>query len=349
MPYHWTFFSYGAYNVAYHNQGKSLVGKVRRFEDDLTDLPKRSIRIWNQLNAQLKPKAQETQIKGQSAWMCPYVQGRQATDAEIAQALLDIYLQTGRIVLDAIAHRNFLTNSQGQVFCIDVGLALRLNHQTLKSPPNGRRPSLVSTHKWQKDKTELIQFLAKNKAKHPLSVGMIQALLFLQLEGPETFDAHMLKKYPSLVHQLTLAFRMPNPRYKAMGHIYIKKYQALERIKHTCTQTLIKLSKEIPQQASEIQGIVKDISSAGSARHVHKVMVYHRLALEKKSAVQNKPVISALTQLEKMVPQAKNTQRNRVEKRKVQTVESLDNKKLKKEEKASLPSVKTSHIIQGPF
>ena len=125
----WIRIGKGSYNVAYRSEDSRLVFKVAQ-DDSPTDIPERSVRLWNLLNPNLQPPAQVSRqkISGKwvTGWTCPFVVGVQASDKEIRQGLIDVFNRTGRIIMDAVAPDNFLKTRNGDIVCIDIGHALEM-------------------------------------------------------------------------------------------------------------------------------------------------------------------------------------------------------------------------------
>lgn len=82
----------------------------------------RAMRLWNEINADL-PKAGLYQ----QGWVAPYIENtRPATDEERAEKLIDIYINTRRIILDATNLDNILTKiDTRKVILVDVDVALK--------------------------------------------------------------------------------------------------------------------------------------------------------------------------------------------------------------------------------
>jgi hypothetical protein len=92
----------------------------------ITDLPERSVRLWNEINPDLEPEATLISTEMGDGWACPFIKGVQASDHEMSVALIDIFNRTGRIVVDATAPENFIKTPSGKVVCIDIGMALQI-------------------------------------------------------------------------------------------------------------------------------------------------------------------------------------------------------------------------------
>jgi len=78
----------------------------------------RAVRKWNLLNP-LFPA-----IECEDGWLAPYIGDVEASDQQVANKLIDIYLRTRIILADACSKSNFLMHL-GEVVCIDVDLSLR--------------------------------------------------------------------------------------------------------------------------------------------------------------------------------------------------------------------------------
>ena len=147
----------GSYNIAIRSNDGQSVLKIQKFDLDYdeitgekdneeerpqTDTPERSVRLWNTINEGLEPQAVRLELNnleinttkpdGTTAllkgvgWVCPYVEGVQASDKEIQGAVLDIFNRTGRIITDATGKKNFLRTPDGTIVCIDIGMALEM-------------------------------------------------------------------------------------------------------------------------------------------------------------------------------------------------------------------------------
>lgn len=89
----WEFLGSGSYNRAYINRGTNTVFNTQSESvAAATDSPERSVRLWNEINPHLRPKAEVMTIMGEKGWTCPFVEGTQATDKEMRLALVDILI-----------------------------------------------------------------------------------------------------------------------------------------------------------------------------------------------------------------------------------------------------------------
>ncbi len=194
----------GNYNDVYRNEESTLVLKIPKEEFDgtipATDIPERAVRLWNELNSHIYPDAKIVETTYGKGWLCPFVEGEQASDKEIGAALVDIYNRSGRIVMDALAPKNFIKRqSDGLVVCVDVGLALQLE----------QKQNSANTHRLtrQKSETSLLEwekrswfFESKNReieeklpGKYPHTLSTCRALIFLKTHRPDVVDVIFLK------------------------------------------------------------------------------------------------------------------------------------------------------------
>lgn len=212
----------GSYNTAYRsgNSQGDLVFKLIKNKEDKTDLPERSVRVWNQVNPGLQPPARlatcivpvrdkQGKIRrvASKGWICPFVQGVQASDKEIHGKLLDVFNTTGRIVTDAIAPKNFVKTPTGDIVCVDIGLALELDkrEKTLLVGLS-RKPSLTSFETWKSDWTMHVKWLSDWQKTYPQTVTTVKALLFIKINRPDITNTDFLKQSPQSITELAAAY-----------------------------------------------------------------------------------------------------------------------------------------------
>lgn len=269
----WHEIGQGTFNLVYLNQNKKWVLKIQKNEGTQTDLPERSIRLWNEINDKI-PKAyihyplspfsiselsneefkflnvylpefikkknelfSERELfllekklyllrfthkpianfskelsnklaNYRKGWICPYVKGVQASDLEISSALIDIFNQTGRIVIDAISPKNFIKTYSGLVVCIDIGMALQLEKRESSSirKTHIRQPSLTSLQTWHGLKEKYTHYFEKASTSYPKTVNTIKALLFIKSYHPDIEDVSFFKNTPFLMEKLSFAY-----------------------------------------------------------------------------------------------------------------------------------------------
>ena len=108
----WYYLGSGNYNDVYVDEGGRKVFKIQKkkhalesdeeFEELLAmDKKERSVRLWNQICGVGEAEEYE------DGWTAPYIDGNDASEMDIAHALVDIYERTGRIVVDAAVRGNF--------------------------------------------------------------------------------------------------------------------------------------------------------------------------------------------------------------------------------------------------
>jgi len=180
----WTFIGEGNYQIAFINPERTRVLKIRKTtpedRDYEYDAPERSVRLWNQINPDLKEPARTVRhVNGKLAWTCPYVTGRAATDKEIQDLLIAIYAKHQRIIPDAISPGNVITTDEQKTICIDIGAALRLGSK--KHPEHG---SPTSQAFWTNLRAEYLDFFKLDCFKRrPLSIATIKALFYINAEN----------------------------------------------------------------------------------------------------------------------------------------------------------------------
>lgn len=204
----WKKLGEGTYNTVYVDSTKSKVLKIQKDLEDKTDLPERSVRLWNLINHDLSPKAYVTDSVYGQGWISPYIEGQQASDHEIAQIVIDIFNKTGRIVTDATAPRNIIRTDAGKIICVDIGMALELEKRESVVLKDGRkrRNSIVSLDSWKKNRTEYFSFFTECTGKYPKSVNTIKALLFIKMLRPDIFVADFILEKKAICDRLANAY-----------------------------------------------------------------------------------------------------------------------------------------------
>ncbi len=175
----WIHINHGSYNSVYRSAEQHTIEgqtgywvrkdplEIDEEDNDLIDAAmcdsERAVRKWNTVN----PLHPAWQIDNR--WIAPYVGEQQATDLEIAKKVVQIFQLTGEIIVDACGQNNFLTH-QGQVFCVDVDLALRRN-------------SIASENYYN---TVVIrdfdQYTSGYASSRPLTVAAIKTLLYIEAQ-----------------------------------------------------------------------------------------------------------------------------------------------------------------------
>lgn len=220
----WTKLGKGAFNFAYKSDDGKSVFKVQQDASEKTDTPDRSVRLWNEINPHLPPPATVTEDKELGkGWICPFVEGRQSADNEMSDALVSIFNNTGRIIVDAISPRNFITTNDGKVMCIDIGMALQMENreEEVCLSTRGRRKSVVSLETWQGLHYEYNAYFERGRDLRPLTVDTIKALLFIKANRPDIFDVSFLKTDPSCVSKLVRAYDRSNGAFHRQALTYL--------------------------------------------------------------------------------------------------------------------------------
>lgn len=215
----WKKLGEGSFNVAYVNADKTKVLKIPKEmkesrKDYKTDEAERAVRVWNEINphvgtAELCTVIDPETKKEKAGWISPYIDGEQASDEEIQAALIDIYNRTGRIIVDATSHKNFVKKEDGQIVCIDIGMALQLEKR--EEDCYKRRKSIVSIEFWKNMWESYEADFEKNEEQYPKATKTIQALLLIKTHRPYIYDATFLLETPQLIHELATVYVSPIP------------------------------------------------------------------------------------------------------------------------------------------
>jgi hypothetical protein len=194
----WQFLSRGRYNQVYVDFHLGLVLKKSIDPSTPYDHPLRSVRLWNLINDDL---AQPARLYSEG-WVCPYIKGRQASDREIMQSLIDIYHRCGRIVLDACSRKNMVYSYEyKKIICLDVGMVVLLEEEEEHSSSY----SPISHEIWKKLKPGYIRYFNRNEEKYPLTISTIKALMLLKHYHPQQ-SASFLSQSNSLLFEIARIF-----------------------------------------------------------------------------------------------------------------------------------------------
>jgi hypothetical protein len=220
MPKGWKVLGAGSYNTAYvSDDGKSVL-KIQK-GDAATDTPERSVRLWNSINPHIPPPARLENTDTGVGWVCPFIKGVQASDKEMSGALIDIYNNTGRIIVDATAPKNFVKTPppDSQVLCVDVGMALQMERREESLFTESiRRKSVVSLDTWRSLSGAYEPFFKQCQVTHPETVQTVKALVFIKNNRPDIFDVSFLKANPDLIKKLANAYDRQDPK-GALAHL----------------------------------------------------------------------------------------------------------------------------------
>lgn len=225
----------GAYNSVYADRNpkgsplptwiyKTIIPSKDPLSSKALDERERAIRLFNELNPNLpadkKASLVEVVINGAThlAWRAPYLGSTQASDGQIAQALIDIYRDKRRIVLDGCGSGNFL-RFNGKTYLVDVGFALRLQGESEAKGRRRRRSSIASANFQRDNNLEYMfgTYIAQTRlgrgysywddyslhVGRPLSVEITRNLFFLtkRLSADDILDKHI--RY-TVIRSLTL-------------------------------------------------------------------------------------------------------------------------------------------------
>lgn len=249
----WKLLGDGSYNYVFINEDRTYVLKIQKTNEDKTDAPERSVRLWNTINPTLSTAAITQEQIGKNtyhAWKCPFVSGTQASDSEISNKLIEIFNDTGRIIVDAISDRNFIKTPTGDVVCVDIGMALQMEYRENEIfDKDIRRPSLVSIKTWQDLKDMYTPYFKTERTNFPQTVDTIKALIVIKNNRPDIINVDFLKKNPVLMTKIAMDY--DNPSQFTAKYLHNERPITLESIKQTLETEITryinsrgKLSKE---------------------------------------------------------------------------------------------------------
>ena len=204
----WKEIGFGAYNTVYRSSDGRKVLKIQRkhnTQDAEYDVPERSVRLWNEVNSNILPRAYVVyNSEYGKGWVCPYVSGRKATDKEISMELISIFNATGRIIVDATVNKNFIRSNDGKVVCVDVGMAVRID--SVENKYGKRKGSVVSNNSWHHLCNKYTAHFKSKKTLFPQSINIIKALLFISINRPDIRDVNFLKSNNNLIKKLARSY-----------------------------------------------------------------------------------------------------------------------------------------------
>ncbi|MDF1655606.1 MAG: hypothetical protein P1U34_10895 [Coxiellaceae bacterium] len=208
----WHLLGSGSFNTVYINEDRTEVFKLRHALFD-SDLPDRSVRLWNLINDHILPPAELRTIPGLGdGWVCPFIEGVAPTDQEIQHAVVDIFNKTGRVVVDATVEGNFIKTPSGQVVCVDIGCALQIESEEKDLHLGGlkREPSSESLHTWDRlSSDDGYCLLEEDEEEFPKAISTIKAILYIQQHRPDIAQVDFLKRDADLVKVLANAYLEP--------------------------------------------------------------------------------------------------------------------------------------------
>jgi hypothetical protein len=247
----WEKIGEGSYNVAYRSDDGKSVLKIPK-KGIGCDEPVRAARVWNELNPTLKPAAYLTTDKTLgTGWVCPFIEGEQASDEDIAKALVSIFNASGRIVMDAFCKKNFIKTPSGHIACVDIGMALLLNNPYV----HPRRYSLASLINWQHLKDEYKKEWDKHEKSFPLAITMIKALVFIKSYRADILDVSFLSANQPLIELLAKALSEKSAFSEALDALRLA----------TLTQVVIKPGEPGKRGLGVPGGLVPTMASAPRA------------------------------------------------------------------------------------
>jgi len=242
---HWVEISEDKYQTARLNPSHTRLFRYPNEPDDSTSQPHRLARIWNEMHPDSLFEAfvrhdEELRL----GWESPFIPGRESTDKEISDELLNIYQSTGRIVVRAHAPKSFTTGPNGKATCVDVRMALKLGNEMSRA---ASFESLISAEQLN---TIYPSFWLQHIAQKINTIHTIKALLFVQKHRPDIWEMSFLKSYPSLLARLASAYDLESPVNIALDLLTIRKPINFDHLK---TQISSKITLYIQNRGEIIQ------------------------------------------------------------------------------------------------
>lgn len=197
------------------------------YEIDL-DTPKRSVRVWNEINPHFQAALY------QDGWIAPFIEGTKPSKEEICDALIRIYKDTGRVIADALIHGNFVKEKNtDEIVCIDIGVALLLKNESQDSLDWW--PPMRTTYKKN--------FFEKNvgNPKYSSIIQTTKALLYLSYYYPDIRNIEKQLKDLSIIKKLSDEYDKDICNAETDQFIKENFPQANERI-ITCPEVLQKFA-----------------------------------------------------------------------------------------------------------
>lgn len=232
----WKFLGKGNFNLAYRlvNEDGSdgdLVYKINIFSNKEcpSDNPERAVQIWNQINNKSELKA----TRYEDGWILPYIEGKAPTDAvKVCKTIIEIYKRTGRIIPDAYVYNlnpeeqfsfmNFVETPEGELICIDIGAAVRLDKDLQLSVTS---LNFSTTMKEDYD----IAFKERLNSRHGKDEGLqliiktVKALLYVELFNLELRDPGSTLKNQQYIDLFAEAYDTSNPNITISSALLLTK------------------------------------------------------------------------------------------------------------------------------
>ena len=165
----------------------------------------------------------------------------------MSDALIEIYTNTGRIIVDATAIKNFVKTPDHQVVCVDVGLALQLERREETGFKTAiRRNSIVSLETWRDLSADFNPFFISHQGYNPQTVKTVKALLFIKNNRPDIFNVSFLKLHPDRVALCANAYDEQDTQ-DAIAYLAEIRPLTLENIKESLE---VELQKYIDSRGS---------------------------------------------------------------------------------------------------
>jgi hypothetical protein len=233
----WQFLGEGAFNTAYQSMCGQFVLKIPRPKGKDTEDPERSVQIFCEIHPEYAQHTQLIKIGPYTGWQMPYFKGREANDHEITKKLIDIYVKTGRIVMDAPSKDNFICTDAGEVICVDVSFAFRL-HTNL-----WRRASFSSLELWKNYEHQYKNHFFQRGIfidYYQQTIFTIKALITIQKFAPDLNNLDFLHQHSFFARHLAKIYDYDQSNDAQAIHqkIMMMQHYAFETLKQRCLENL---------------------------------------------------------------------------------------------------------------
>lgn len=162
----WHYFRHGHFNVVYRQDSgtpdNDFIKKFAFNPADPTDQPNRLARVGRRIHSQKNPEIKMYVDPNNAAFTMSFIpsklnaakQSIKPGAAEICKAMLEIFKNTKRIVVDAATNGNFIKRERDDaVLCVDFGFAL------LFADPDDLEQSQISLETWSYYTNDYVTYL----------------------------------------------------------------------------------------------------------------------------------------------------------------------------------------------
>jgi hypothetical protein len=214
----WEYLGSGQFNDVYVDSDRKALFKVQKPEQeqdhpgmDVLDETNLCIRVWNEVNSHLKPRAFAVSygIKGEvmSGWRVPFIEPavEPVTDEEIAQLLVETFNRTGQIIIDAVAPGSVIKNkATGRLVCVNIDQTVQFSkrEEGLISDfcDRGGEPDCEGACKTlsesQQEYQQILDSCTTSEDSYPQATKVLKSLLFIKENRTDIVKATFLLESP---------------------------------------------------------------------------------------------------------------------------------------------------------